>query len=182
VTRGRLKLLLGLFGLNLCVFAVYTLPRTLERRNLASRAEVLRSEVAGARARLAALEERQAVIRENTRDTTRFYHSVVKPTDESMLPTIRYVEKAASEFGLTSGNRAWSQAPVKGLGLVRFGTTMPLSGPYRQIVAFLGRLERAPLFIVVDDVQLRARTESGGDLAFHLSTYCRDDSGEVHGT
>ena len=60
---------------------------------------------------------------------------------------------------------------------------MPLSGPYHQIVAFLGRLERAPLFIVVDDVQLRVRTDDGGgDLAFHLSTYCKDDSGDAHGT
>jgi hypothetical protein len=183
VTRRRLTLLLGLLGLNLFVLAVFTLPRTMERRNIDSRAAVLRSEVARARTRLAALTERQTIVRENTRDTARFYKAVVKLPDESMLPTIRYVEKAASDLGLTPGNRAWSRKTVKDLGLVQFGTTMPLSGPYQQIVAFLGRLERAPLFLVVDEIQLRVRTDAeGGDLAFHLSTYCKEDSAEAHGT
>jgi Tfp pilus assembly protein PilO len=182
IPRRRLAVLLGLVGLNAVVFGVFTLPRSLQRRSLDSRAETLRSEVERGRAQLAALKERADVIRENKRDVERFYGSILKTPDESMIPAIRYVETAASEQGLTTGAHAWSRNEVKGLGLWRFGMTMPLSGPYRQIVAFLARLEQAPLFLVVDDVQLRVRTDVGGDLAFHLSAYFKDDSKDSNGT
>jgi Tfp pilus assembly protein PilO len=182
VTRLRLLLLLGILGLNAAVFVVFTLPRTLQRQTIDSRAETLRAEVDRARARLAVLEERQAILRDNARDAARFYEQIVKPPADLMLPTIRFVDKAVSDLGLSAEGRAWSQEPIKGLGIVRFGTTMPLSGPYRQIVAFLSRLERAPLFLVVDDVQLRVRADEEGDLAFHLSAYFKDEAGDAHGT
>ena len=178
----RLTVLLGILGLNAAVFGAFTLPRTLQRQSLDSRGELLRREVEQGRAQLAALKEREDVIRENRRDVDRFYSSIIKTPDESMLTAIRYVEKAASERGLTAGGHTWSKEPLKDLGLLRFGMTMPLSGPYKQIVAFLARLERAPLFLVVDDVQLRVRSDAGGDLAFHLSTYFKDDSKGSHGT
>lgn len=180
--RRRLAVLMGLVGLNACVFGVFTLPRSLQRRSLESRAETLRIEVERGRAQLAALKERADIIRENRRDVDRLYGSILKTPDESMIPAIRYVETAASEQGLTAGGHAWSRDKVKDLGLWRFGMTMPLSGPYRQIVGFLARLERAPLFLVVDDVQLRVRSDVGGDLAFHLSAYFKDDSKGSDGT
>jgi Tfp pilus assembly protein PilO len=182
IPRRQLALLLGLAGLNAVVFTVFTLPRSLRQRSIESRAETLRSEVARGRAQLAALKERDDVIRENRRDADRLFSSLLKTPDESMIPAIRYVETAAAEQGLTAGGHNWTRNKVKELGLVRFGMTMPLSGPYRQIVAFLARLERAPLFLVVEDVQLRVRTDVGGDLAFHLSAYFKDDSKEPNGT
>jgi Tfp pilus assembly protein PilO len=185
MSRRRLLVLGSLAGVNLLVFLAFTLPRSLERRTIDSRVETLRAEVGQARDRLAALEARDAVLRENARDTARFYDSIVKPSAQGMLPTIRYVDQAVSELGLTVGGRAWTERAVKGLGIVQFESTMPLSGPYPQIVAFLSRLERAPLFLVVDDVQLRMRNDSaGGDLAFHLSTFFKADSEDEgsHGT
>ena len=182
VQNRRPAVLLALLGLNAAVFGVFTLPRSLQRRGLEARAESLRSEVERGRAHLAALRERDDIIRENRRDVDRFYGSILKTPDDSMIPVIRYVETAATELGLTAGGHAWSRDSVKGLGVMRFGMTMPLSGPYHQIVAFLGRLERAPLFLVVDDVQLRVRSDVGGDLAFHLSAYFKDDSKGANGT
>ena len=177
----RVAVVLGLIALNAAAFGVFTLPRTLQRQSLDARAGLLRQEVEQGRAQLAALKEREDVIRENRRDVDRFYGSIVKTPDESMIPAIRYVEKAASEQGLTAGGHNWTKERVKGLGLVRFGMAMPLSGPYRGIVAFLARLEHAPLFLVVDTVQLRVRSDVGGDLAFHLSAYFKDDSKDPNG-
>jgi Tfp pilus assembly protein PilO len=180
--RRRVTILLGLVALNAAVFGVFTLPRSLQRRNIESRAETLRSEVGRGRTQLAALKQRDDIIRENRRDVERLYGSILKTPDESMIPAIRFVEKAAAEEGLTAGAHAWTRDNVKGLGLWRLGMTMPLSGPYPQIVGFLRRLERAPLFLVVDDVQLRVRSDVGGDLAFHLSAYFKDDSKSTDGT
>jgi hypothetical protein len=53
-----------------------------------------------------------------------------------------------------------------------------VTGSYSQLVAFLGRLERAEHFLVVDQVALRERGEAGSaDLDIVLSTYFREAAG-----
>ena len=66
---------------------------------------------------------------------------------------------------------------MKGLGLVRFAITMPMSGPYKQIVALLDRLERQSRFLIVDQIQLHVRTDTGADLTFALSAYFKPEPG-----
>ena len=129
---------------------------------------------------MAALKERADTIRSNTRDTDRFYRDVVARPKEGLLPTLEYVEKTAEELGLTARSRSYTERDVKGLA-VEFVIAMPLSGPYKQIVAFLDRLEQSSRFLIVDEVQLHSRTDVGADLAFSLSAYFRAEPGEVHG-
>jgi hypothetical protein len=177
----RVKWLLALFGLNAAVFLTFTLPRTLQERSLASRAETLRAEVERERRVVASARERVDILRANGQDTDRFYRDVVKGAKEDLLPTLQYIEKTAEELGLTATSRNYSDQEVKGLGLVRFSITMPMSGPYKQIVALLDRLERSARFLVVDQIQLRVRTDVGGaDLTFVLSAYFKAEPGS-HG-
>ncbi|MFI5183884.1 MAG: GspMb/PilO family protein [Vicinamibacteria bacterium] len=177
----RVKWLLALFGLNAAVFLTFTLPRTLEERSLASRAATLRAEVEREERAVSSAKERAEILLANGRDTDRFYRDVVKGVNEDLLPTLQYIEKAAQELGLTAANRSYSPEEVKGLGLVRFSITMPMSGPYKQIVALLDRLERSSRFLVVDQIQLRARTDVGADLTFVLSAYFKAEPGS-HGS
>jgi hypothetical protein len=180
VTPLRVKVLLALFGANAAVFLVFTLPRALAERSLASRAETLRAEVERERHVVALLKERAETIRANGRDTDRFYRDVVKGPKEDLLRTIQYVETSAEELGLAVMSRNYVEQDVKELGLVRFAITMPMSGSYRQIVALLDRLERSTRFLIVDQIQLRARTDAGADLSFGLSAYFKPEPGS-HG-
>jgi hypothetical protein len=61
---------------------------------------------------------------------------------------------------------------VNGLPLTRFRFTMPVTGSYAQLVAFLDRLERSSYFVTVDQVQFSGT--QGGEapmLGLTLSTY-----------
>lgn len=181
MTRRRLIALASLLGLNLVVLLVYTLPRAMQERSLASRAATLRAEIERDDRVVAGLKLRADTIRSNASDTERFYRDVVAKPKEGLLPAIEYVEKTAGELGLTAQNRSYQRHEVKGLSLVRFVITMPLSGPYKQIVAFLDRLEHSSRFLIVDEVQLRGRTDVGADLSFALSAYFRAEPGEPRG-
>jgi hypothetical protein len=176
----RVKWLLALFALNAAVFLTFTLPRSLQERSLASRAQTLRSQVDREQKVLKAAKDRVEVLRANGKDTERFYREVVKGAKEDLLPTLQYLEKTAEELGLTAMSRNYSEQEVKGLGLVRFSITMPMSGPYKQIVALVDRLERSARFLVVDQIQLRVRTDVGADLTFVLSAYFKAEPGS-HG-
>jgi Tfp pilus assembly protein PilO len=181
VTRRRVVVLASLVALNLAVFLVYTFPRAIQERSLASQADTLEAEVQHDQRAVAALKERADIIRSNGKDVERFYKDIVTRPKEGLLPTLQYVEKTAEELGLTAKSRAYTERDVKGLPLVEFVIAMPLSGPYKQIVAFLDRLERSSRFLIVDEVQLHSRTDVGADLGFSLSAYFRAEPGEGHG-
>jgi Tfp pilus assembly protein PilO len=176
----RVKLLLALLGLNAAVFLAFTLPRTLAERSLASRVETLRADVERERRVVASLRERAEIVSANGRDTDRFYRDVVKSPKEDLLPTIQYIERNAGELGLTVTSRSYAPQEVKELGLVRFAITMPMSGPYKQIVALLDRLEHQTRFLIVDQIQLHVRSDAGADLTFALSAYFKPEPGS-HG-
>jgi len=180
VTPFRVKLLLAVLGVNAAVFLAFTLPRSLAERSLASRAETLRAEVEREQRVVASLKERAEIIRSNGKDADRFYKDVVKGSKEDLLPTIQELEKTVEDLGLTTLSRSYAEHDVKGLGLVRFAITMPMSGPYKQIVALLDRLERSARFLIVDQIQLRVRTDVGADLTFVVSAYFKAEPGS-HG-
>ena len=179
--RRRVVALGALVALNLAVFLAYTFPRAIQERSLASQAETLQAEIQRDQRAVGALKERADIIRSNARDMDRFYKDVVARPKEGLLPTLQYVEKTAEELGLTARSRSYTERDVKGLALTEFVIAMPLSGPYKQIVAFLDRLERSSRFLIVDEVQLHSRTDVGADLAFSLSAYFRAEPGEAHG-
>jgi Tfp pilus assembly protein PilO len=53
---------------------------------------------------------------------------------------------------------------------------MPVSGNYRQLTAFLERMERSSHFITVDEVSLRKRSAAGdADLDVTMSAYVRSE-------
>ena len=179
--RRRVVALGALVALNLAVFLAYTFPRAIQERSLASQAETLEAEIqrdqrAGGgpqgEGRHHPLEcARHGPLLQGRRGAA----------EEGLLPTLQYVEKTAEELGLTARSRSYAERDVKGLALVEFVIAMPLSGPYKQIVAFLDRLERSSRFLIVDEVQLHSRTDVGADLAFSLSAYFRAEPGEAHG-
>lgn len=168
-------------GLNLAVFAVVTLPRTLQERSLASSVALLRAEAERERGQVEALRRRSEAMRSNAKDAERFSREVLKPREATLLPVLAEIHEAAREEGLALGREDYDKIDVKEAPFTRLTIRLPITGNYRQLVAFLGRLERAEHFLVVDEVQLRGRGERGSaDLDVVLSTYFRaprEDSG-----
>jgi Tfp pilus assembly protein PilO len=172
--------LLAVLGLNVAVFLVYTLPHMLMVRNMSSRAEELRAEVAREKQEADSARAAASAIRQNQEDTKRFFAEHVGGRKELLLPIIQFVEKTASSQGLSPHGRSYSHKTVSALSLVKFSIVMPMAGNYGQVVHFLGALERAPQFLVVDQVQLKsATTPSVAELSFVVSAYFRLEAGDA---
>jgi Tfp pilus assembly protein PilO len=182
VTPGALRLLwrrrllpvcLGLLVLNAVAFLAFTLPRSLQRRSLSEQAGSLRAAVEAERRRAVALEERAGILKANAADLQRFYHDLLGPASDALLPTLEDVEKMASEPGLKPGRRSFQPTEVKGAPLLQVVITLPLAGTYRQLVGFLERVERSSRFLTVDRVQIRRGGDGSASLSVELSAFFR---------
>ena len=176
--RRLLVPFLALLGLNLVVFFAYTLPRRMQEKNIASRVVVLREEVDRERRATAELRRRAETLESNNRDVARFYREVVGGRRIGLLPVLEELEAIAGKLGLQSPRRNYAPKEVKGVaGLSRFQVTMPVTGNYRQLGAFLAALERSPHFLTVDQVAIRQKEGSVADLSVVLSAYFRGEEG-----
>lgn len=170
LTRWRERLsrpLLLLLAANVLLALVYTLPRTLQEKSLSQYAAALRSDVEREKRVLQRLRERASTIDANARDLNAFYREVLKDRGQ-LVAVLKEIDKQAP----SAGGRTFRPVDVKGAPVSRFVVTMPLSGSYEQLVAFLKKLERAPYFVTVDRVGLREK-ETGAQLDVELSVYFR---------
>ena len=176
--RRLLVPFLVLAGLNLAVLAAYTVPRSLREKNIASRVVVLREDVERERRATADMRSRAETLDSNSRDLTRFYREIVAGRRSGLLPILQELESMATSLGLESPRRSYAPKEVKGVaGLSRFEITMPVTGTYRQLGAFLGALEKSRYFLTVDKVSLRQKEGSVADLAIVVSAYFRGEGG-----
>lgn len=166
--------LAGLVAVNALALAVFTVPRTVEERNLEQRVERLRGALEEARARNQALKVRDEVAVRNASDVGRFYGTVVGTREQTLLPVLTEIEAAARELNISAGSQSYEATPLAGGPLVRFRIRMPVSGTYRQVIEFLDRIERSPLFLTIDELGLRERPQAGAgsaDLSLMFSAY-----------
>ena len=171
LARWRVRLLrplLALLAANAVAALVYTLPRTLQERSLSEHAAALASDVERERRQLQRLKDRAQAIEANARDLQSFYNEVLKERGQ-LVAVLREIDRLAPG----AGTRSFRPQEVKGAAALRFVGTMPLSGSYEQLVAFLKKLERSPDFVTVDRVTLREK-EAGAQLDVELSVYLRE--------
>jgi Tfp pilus assembly protein PilO len=166
--------LLAVLGLNAAVFLVFTLPRSLQRRGLADRREVLLREVELARQRVAAVRERSDAIQSNQKDSQRFFASTVAARQSGLVPVLKEIEELAQQQGLKVGAQSFSPDVVKGAPLAKLTVNMPVAGAYPQLLGFLQGLENpSPHFITLDEVAVRSsRGQQGQDTRLNLTLSC----------
>jgi Tfp pilus assembly protein PilO len=170
---------LVLVGVNAAVFLAFTLPRILQERSLQARAEALHADVALARQRAEAARQRAETLRQDETDTRQFFAEVVADRRQSLVPLLQEVVTTARELGLRTEHQSYDTEPLKGLPLVRFHITMPVTGSYAQLASLLDRLEKSRRFITVDQVALREEGNAGqAQLSLTLSAYFRSEAGE----
>jgi len=172
--RDGLKLpLVVLALLNVGVYLAYTMPRTLREKSAAARAAVLRDEVERDRRVTVALRARADAMRTNRGDVDRFYARL--GPKETLSQVRAEITALARELGLRVGGLNYSPEGVKGgEGVAQLQMKMGVSGTYRELAAFLDRMERSPHFVTVDQIQLRKRAAAGeADLDITLSAFYR---------
>lgn len=177
---GRKKLVIALaalLALNLVAFLVFTLPRTLQQRNLDSRLRSAREEVQRERDRQASLKARYDLVVANTRDTTEFYQKRIGARGSSMVPVLSEIEALARAHGLQVASQNFTYEPVKGAPLDRFKVDMPMRGTYRELVSFVEELERSSQFITLDSISVRGQQAGEAELRMVLSCYFRSAAG-----
>jgi Tfp pilus assembly protein PilO len=171
--RDRLRVpLLVVVALNVGVYLAYTMPRSLKERSAAARASVLRGELERDRRITAALRDRAEAMKTNRTDADRFY-ARLGPKDT--LSQVRAeITAIARELGLKVGALSYSPEGVKGgEGVAQLLMRMSVAGTYRELVAFLDRLERSSYFVTVDQIQIGKRGTGEGDLDIALSAFYR---------
>lgn len=169
LTKARLRLLrplLWLLALNAGTFAAYTLPRSLQERNLSERTQALKADVERERNGVARFRQRAQAIGDNQRDTERFYRALPEPKE--LVTILRELDKVAP----STGSRSYRPGELKGAPVTRFVVTTPVSGSYEQLLAFVRAIERWREFVTIDRLALRER-ESGAELDVELSAYFR---------
>lgn len=172
--RDRLRVpLFALVALNLGVYFAYTMPRSLKERSAAQRASVLRAELDRDRRVAAALRDRADAMKTNRSDTDRFY---ARLGPKGTLAQVRAeITTLARELGLKVGGLTYNPEGVKGgEGVAQLQMRMSVTGTYRELVAFLDRLERSSYFVTVDQIQIGQRGQGGeASLDIALSAFYR---------
>ena len=174
--RRAIVALAGLAALNAVVYLAYTLPRTLRERQIAERQRQLEQELLRERFAVERQRRHADVIRGNQEDVKRFYAATVSGREASLVPVLTAIESMAREGGMRPGAASYKPSDVKGLPLDRFVITMPVTGPYRQLVALVQRLEQTPYFLTLDEVRFTGPAQGNrAELALVLSCYFRSE-------
>lgn len=180
-TRERLRRpALAVLALNTAAFLVFTLPRTLQVRNLTHRVATVRAEVERERAQVQALRERAETIARNTRDSERLHGELLKPRKAELLPAIEEIHAAAEEEGIELGSESFAPEDAEGGRPSSVRVTLPVKGSYKQIVGFLSRLERSEHFLVVEALTLGASEPGEASLGVTISAYFREAPAGEH--
>jgi len=171
--RDRLRIpLFTLAALNLAVYLAYTMPRSLRERSAAERASVLRGELERDRRVTAGLRDRSDAMKTNRLDIDRFY---ARLGPKGTLAQVRAeITTLARELGLKVGGLSYNAEGVKGgEGVAQLQMRMNVVGTYRELAAFLDRLERSTYFVTVDQIQIGRRDQSDAGLDITLTAFYR---------
>jgi Tfp pilus assembly protein PilO len=160
---------------NVAVYLVYTLPRSIGKRNVASRVELLKVELGLERSRVAALKARKEAILANRTESRAFLEGRVARPGTSLVPMLAEVESLARQQGLTVGTQGFQREGVEGLPLERFEINMPVTGTYDQVAGLVQQLERSSHFLTLDEINARQRGNEEGSVGLNLlfSAYFR---------
>jgi Tfp pilus assembly protein PilO len=166
----------GLGLLNVGLYVAYTLPRSLQKRNVADRVQQLEGDLAADRQRVAELRTRAENILANRKESRTFLDERLGVPDTALGPVLDEVEAMIHQQGLKLGQQGFERETIKGLPLVRFGITMPVTGTYDQVAGLIQQLEHSSSFLTLDQIAAQKQGDEGVptvDLKLAFSAYFR---------
>lgn len=176
---------LARFGLFACLavllvnalgFFIYTLPKSLESRNMNQRLVELRQEVESQRTALEARRESVKTRADNVQDERRFLQEVVVERQPALLETLSEIRQIARDKGVTVPTWNFDEKALKDSELSAFEITIPVQGGYDSLVAFLEGLRRSEHFVAVDELRFTSGEEGQPRLEMKLSAFFRGTS------
>jgi Tfp pilus assembly protein PilO len=165
---------LVLFGFNVLLFLVFTLPRSIQERGTAAEALALRKDLDARRTEMAAVRTRAQTVRANIAETARFFREAVPACVGHSHDLLKELTASTRQTGILSDKISTTPKEVDDVPLTEIAVSVPVAGTYQQVGSFLQKLERSTHFLVVESVQIKERTDPGGgaDLTIKLNAYC----------
>ncbi len=160
--------------IDIALYALLVLPRSVALTNARQRAEVASSGLIAAEQALATARTTVDGKLDADRELKIFYREIL-PSDLSDARGITFarLEEAASRNNLLMERRSSSTDREEGSRLARLQMTMFLKGDYRDMRRFLSELETADDFIVIEEISLSQddAAENTESLTLGLATY-----------
>ncbi len=160
--RSALLPLLVAVAVNLAVALLVVLPLRQSVATSAAAAETAQISLLGARQQLTQAREAAASHERADDQLTRFYGEVLPATfAAAQRTTNRWIQDAARQTGLEYIDSSFTWDRVRDSALSRASSDVTLRGRYADIRRFLGEIEAAREFLIVEEVELRQPASAG---------------------
>lgn len=173
--RSLLVPLVVLAALNLVGYAVLIYPLSTRAGSVEARATAASAGLARASKDFNAAQALKTGRERADAQLTRFYEQVLPP-DYAGARRITYLRlaKLADESNLDFDRRTGTTKRDRESVLERMDMTMLLTGDYKDVRAFIHKLETAPEFVVIEDVTLQQEeSDAPLTLTLELATFFR---------
>lgn len=158
---------------NVVVLAALTWPRLTRLRGAEARARTIAEQRKSLEDLWTRVEERKTLVARNRVDIDRLLRDYLKPRETDLFAAQREIDTMARDAGLKPQKSSYQIGKVKGTDLVRCDVVLPLDGSYADLAGFLGRIESARRFLVVDQLSL-SEEERGARMSLKLSALFRE--------
>lgn len=169
--------LVAALAVNVVVYAAYVYPLSQRVANVEQRDRAAEQELAAASRELTRARGIMTGKDRAAKELETFYTEVLPPdlAGARRLTSLR-LQQLARDAGLRAESTGIKEADVEQSDTLQaLQIQMALTGTYPALRRFIHRLEIAPEFVVIDDVQLAEGLDGGGALriTMTLSTYYR---------
>lgn len=158
---------------NAILFAALTWPRLTGLRRAETRALAVADQRRSLENLWTLVGERKALVARNREDIDRLVRDYVKPRATDLFAAQREIDAMARAAGLKPQRSTYEIRNVKGTDLVRCDVVLPLEGSYADLADFLGRIETARRFLVVEQLAL-SEEERGARMSLKVSALFRE--------
>ena len=179
--KGFVRLAILLL-VNAVVFAGITYRLANKQDRLAADQENLSAELVEKPEALERLTAAEARVAENASAVTEFWTDTVNTRVPGLTEAWEEIDRLANETNVVKGRTGYER-DLLDVGLEQIRATMPVEGDYFDLVRFINRLERSPLFFLVEKVRLSQRESDDApirldcSISFYLKDLSPDDTG-----
>ncbi|CAM2007740.1 type 4a pilus biogenesis protein PilO [Acanthopleuribacter pedis] len=111
--------------------------------------------------------------RNNLSEMTRFRRDFLKQKDERVVAISDFLAGQAAEHGLALDQVRYKTRPLKEDQLELYEIDLPLRGRYRDIRAFVEKVETSDMFLIITRLAIQGESERANavDVELSLATY-----------
>lgn len=120
------------------------------------------------RAEVAELEATASKFACTSSDVEHVFEDVLSSKQQRMTAIQRELRRLARENRMDPERLSYTGSEVADTGLVQFGVSFPLSGPFEMLQHFIEDVESSPNFLIVSDISLTGDRSQGQNLRLQV--------------